>query len=53
MSQVTIILIIAMVFSAIFSGMEIAFVSADKMRFEMDCERKTFSSSIQIGRAHV
>ena len=46
MSQVTIILIIAMVFSAIFSGMEIAFVSADKMRFEMDCERKTFSSSI-------
>ena len=46
MSQVTIMLIIAMVFSAIFSGMEIAFVSADKMRFEMDCERKTFSSSI-------
>lgn len=32
-------LIIAMVFSAFFSGMEIAFVSVDKLRFEM--ERKS------------
>lgn len=40
------ILIIALCFSALFSGLEIAFVSSDKLRFEMDVERNTFSSKI-------
>ncbi len=44
MSQVAIILIIALILSAICSGIEISFVSADKMRFEMEYERKTISS---------
>ena len=42
-------LIITMLFSAFFSGMEIAFVSVDKLRFEM--ERKGGITSRKIGRA--
>lgn len=46
MSHTVLILIIALCFSAIFSGLEIAFVSSDKLRFEMDVERNTLSSKI-------
>ena len=46
MSHTVLILIIALCFSALFSGLEIAFVSSDKLRFEMDVERNTFSSKI-------
>jgi CBS domain containing-hemolysin-like protein len=39
-------MLVALFFSALFSGLEIAFVSADRLRFEMDVERHTFSSRL-------
>ena len=39
-------MLVALFFSALFSGLEIAFVSADRLRFEMDAERNTFSSKL-------
>ena len=39
-------MLVALFFSALFSGLEIAFVSADRLRFEMDVERRTFSSRL-------
>ncbi len=39
-------LFISMVFSALFSGMEIAFVSADKMRLELDNEKHSLTARI-------
>lgn len=49
MSHILIIMLVALFFSALFSGLEIAFVSADRLRFEMDVERNTFSSRL-LGR---
>jgi len=46
MSHTLVIMLVALFFSALFSGLEIAFVSADRLRFEMDVERHTFSSRI-------
>ena len=46
MSHTLLILLVALFLSALFSGLEIAFLSSDKLRFEMDLERHTFSSRL-------
>lgn len=46
MTMIIIEIVIAMAFSAFFSGMEIAFVSCNKLRFEMDKERGSITSRI-------
>ena len=38
--------LIALFFSAFFSGMEIAFVSSSKLRFEMEREQRGFTSRL-------
>lgn len=45
-------LLVAMAFSAFFSGMEIAFVSVDKLRFEMDRKEGLTSSILSRFFAH-
>ena len=46
MTPTTLFLLIAMVFSAFFSGMEIAFVSSSKLRFEVDKSSQSLSGQL-------
>ena len=46
MTHTLIIMLVALFFSALFSGLEIGFVQADRLRFEMDVEQRTFSSRL-------
>ena len=46
MSPTAIFLLIAMIFSAFFSGMEIAFVSSSKLRFEVDKSNRSLSGKL-------
>ncbi len=45
-TQLIIEIIIVLLFSAFFSGTEIAFLSSNKLRFEMDRERQSFTSRL-------
>ena len=46
MTMLVIWLLVSMLFSAFFSGMEIAFVSSNRLRAEMDREKNRFSQSL-------
>jgi CBS domain containing-hemolysin-like protein len=41
-----VIIVITLLLSGFFSGMEIAFVSADRLKFEIDKQKKTITTSI-------
>jgi CBS domain containing-hemolysin-like protein len=46
MSDTTIIILVTLAFTAFFSGIEIAFVSSNKLRFELDKKKKNLSGYI-------
>jgi CBS domain containing-hemolysin-like protein len=46
MSTTILLIIITLLFSAFFSGMEIAFVTSNKLRMQMDLQKETLTSSI-------
>lgn len=46
MSDTTIIILVTLAFTAFFSGIEIAFVSSNKLRFELDKKKKNLSGFI-------
>ena len=46
MSDTIVLIIVSLAFSAFFCGMEIAFVSSNRLRVEIEKQKKTFISSI-------
>ena len=52
MTNLIVGIIITMIFSAFFSGMEIAFVSSNRLRAEMEREKNGLADK-EIGRARV
>lgn len=45
-SQTVLIIVVTLVFSAFFSGMEIAFISANRLKIELDRQRGSFTGKI-------